>query len=263
MCLKKLSGALGVTCAPVSKNDEHMNSCNSIKQYSSYLIANMILRTFTRNLIKRRPLVEPINYAVCVDIECTCDNPIQIYPMEVIELACLKVDLTTSIKTNKEMFHSHVRPVMNPNLTLFCQDLTGILQSDVEKADTIEKVVGKLMQWLIDEKLIDEKYESKERFAFASCGNFDLKLLSPIIKDSLFNNDLELPIYFREWINVKKTFVNHKKEWPKGLYHMMELLGEEPAGRLHSAKDDCKNLARIIECLHLEGCKFHVTSKVS
>lgn len=232
----------------------------------------MILRTFSRNLLKLNRqigLSKPLDYAVCIDIECTCDTPLQIYPMEVIEIACIKLNLKpkTNDLTNDlahcPLFHSYVRPVINPKLTLFCQDLTGILQPIVDRADTIEKVVENMMNWLKEQNLVDGNYAKKEEFAFASCGNFDLNLLSPIIKDCQFNNNQELPIYFREWINVKKMFVNHKREWPKGLYHMLELLDEKPSGRLHSAKDDCINLARVIECLHFKGCNFHVTNKVS
>lgn len=242
----------------------------------------MIQRIFTRHLLKpSRPIKSAINtvdYAVCIDLESTCDSPIQIYPMEVIEFACVKVDLRHKPEINESidepskfktiieesrMFHKHVKPTINPKLTLFCQDLTGIMQTTIEESQTIDKVVIELMNWLRLENLIDDKFNEKERFAFASCGNFDLHMLSPIIKDCQFKSKVELlPIYFKEWINVKKTFVNHKREWPKGLYHMMELLGEEPKGRLHSAKDDCLNLARVIECLHLEGCKFHITNRV-
>lgn len=238
----------------------------------------MLLRTFTRSLIRRnRGLTnrhQPVDYAVCIDIECTCDEPTQIYPMEVIELACLKLDLKKiqarkhddGIELNSTIhpcFHSYVRPVVNPELTLFCQELTGIMQETVNKAETIDKVVNDLLLWLKEQNLIDDNYSNTENFAFASCGNFDLNLLSPIISDCQFNNHHELPIYFREWINVKKTFVNHKGEWPKGLYHMLELLDENPIGRIHSAMDDCKNLAKVVECLQQEGCKFYVTNRIN
>lgn len=232
----------------------------------------MILRSFARNILRfhRAPTTKPVDVAVCIDIECTCDSPIQIHPMELIEVACLKLDLTKLQKNgaNKESclkscptFHSFAKPVINPELTLFCQELTGVFQSTVDKADTVDRVTDKLLLWLIEQDIIDGNYKLKQNFAFASCGNFDLTLLSALIKEHKFNNNVELPIYFQEWINVKKTFVNHKKEWPKGLYHMLELLGEEPSGRLHSARDDCKNLARIVECLHADECKFHVTSR--
>lgn len=260
----------------------------------------MILRTITRNLLRanRTTFSKPIDYAVCIDIECTCDSPLQIQPMEVIEIACLKLDLRgqnfeldqetnarcersrTASRTQQSThghkrprktthleecpsFHSFVKPVINPELTLFCQELTGIMQSTVDRSDTLEKVIDNLFNWLREEGLINMQNNHEENFAFASCGNFDLNLLSPIVRQYKFSGNIELPIYFREWVNVKKTFVNHKKEWPKGLYHMLEILGEQPSGRLHSAIDDCKNLARIVECLHSEGCKFHITNRVS
>ena len=237
----------------------------------------MILRTFTRNLLRNSRIrkTKPVDITVCIDIECTCDSPVQIYPMEVIEIACLKLDLTKLSTVNgsrnksilntsldkSPTFHSYVKPVINPQLTLFCQELTGVFQTTVDKSEPICSVIDKLLDWLRKQDLIDDNNDMKKQFAFASCGNFDLNVLSPIIKECKFKNDLELPIYFKEWINVKKTFVNHKREWPKGLYHMLEVLNEEPSGRLHSARDDCKNLARIIECLHADGCKFHVTSR--
>lgn len=236
----------------------------------------MILRNFIRNLVRPVRIFRDrpkIDHAVCIDIECTCDSPVQIYPMEVIELACVKLDISSHPDTKaaqkrspfneSQIFHSYVRPVINPELTLFCQDLTGIMQSTVESAEPLDKVLPELIAWMREQGLIDDNYGKKKNFAFASCGNFDLQMLSPIIKDCLFNGNLEIPIYFTEWINVKKTFLNHKREWPKNLYHMMDLLNEAPEGRLHSARDDSKNLARVVERLHLEGSMFQVTNKVT
>lgn len=229
----------------------------------------MILRQFSRNLLKKartlRSNRDPVSHTVCIDIECTCDSPVQLEPMEVIEVACLRLNLTTPrdelLRLDEfPIFHKFVKPTINPNLTDFCQDLTGIMQSTVDKAPTIDVVIQELVQWLKDERLIDSNGQKIERFAFASCGNFDLITLKSIIEDSQANNNLELPIYFKEWINVKRTFVNHKREWPKSLYHMLELLGEEPFGRLHSAKDDCMNLAKVVDLLHRDGCKFDITN---
>jgi len=210
----------------------------------------------------------PVNITVCIDVECTCDSPLQIHPMEIIELACVKKELIPIECESKDaaqtysLFHSYVRPEVNPELTLFCQELTGIMQSTVDNAETIDKVTSKLLQWLKDENLVDDKYRKSKNFAFASCGNFDLKILTPPVQDNHFRSNSELPIYFKEWINVKKIFVNHKREWPRSLYHMTELLGIEPSGRLHSAKDDCLNLAKVVESLHKEGCELHVTNRI-
>lgn len=239
----------------------------------------MLLRNMVRTYLRPSMIGQTwksFDQILCLDIECTCDSPVQIHPMEIIEIACIKLDLNKtkpfndSIQTS-HMFHSYVKPVINPELTLFCQELTGIMQSTVEKADDINIVLKNFLKWLKDSSLIDENLEKNKEFAFATCGNFDLINIYPLFEDYLLKNDQiknesnnhnQIPIYFKEWINVKRTFVNHKREWPKTLYNMMALLGEEPSGRLHSAKDDCRNLARVVECLHQNGCKFYVTNRM-
>lgn len=213
-------------------------------------------------------LSKPVDVALCLDIECTCDSPLQIYPMEIIEIACVRYDLTNSRnESNKPFrqpvkFHSYIKPVINPKLTLFCQELTGIVQSTVDNAPTIETTSQELFKWLQDINMIDSNYDKEENFAFVTCGNFDLHKLSPIIRDVCFErNPDRLPIYFKEWINVKKSFVNHEKIWPRNMYHMLDLLQLEPMGRLHSALDDCVNVARIVECLHNNGVEFTITDR--
>lgn len=231
----------------------------------------MLLRSFTRNLLRlNKPVNESkfVDYAVCIDIECTCDSPVQIHPMEIIELACLKVDLTapksraSNVASSQASFRSFVRPVINPELTNFCLDLTGISQQIVDKSETIDKVVPRFLSWLVEQNLVDENLTSRENFSFASCGNFDMKLMTPIVRDCLANEKRELPHYFNSWINVKKIFVNHNQKWPKSLYHMLELLDEIPEGTPHSAIDDCKNLAKVVERLHKDGFKFHPTTRI-
>lgn len=233
----------------------------------------MLQRTFTRNLLRLNKLVDQsrlVDYAVCIDIECTCDTPVQIHPMEIIELACLKIDLNNPKTTGQKklpstfpQFHSFVRPVINPNLTDFCQDLTGITQQVVDKSDTIDRVVPRLLLWLEEQNLVDKHLTCREKFSFASCGNFDMKLLSPIVRDHLLDKKLQLPDYFNQWINVKKIFVNHKDQWPKSLYHMLEMLDKSPEGRPHSALDDCTNLAQVVERLNRDGCKFYPTTWIT
>lgn len=238
----------------------------------------MISRQFTRGLLRYNKTLKrdlkPINYAVCVDIECNCDSPVQLEVMEVIEISCLKVDISKSRADaqeymtiaekveNSPTFHRFVKPAIQPKLTTFCQELTGIMQETVDKAQPFDKMLGELMNWLKVEQLIDTRGDRMESFAFASCGNFDLNTVNSMYRGIQSNNNLELPVYFKEWINIKKTFVNHKKEWPKSLHHMLELIGEEPSGRLHSARDDCKNLAKVVSWLYRDGCEFYITNKL-
>lgn len=236
----------------------------------------MILRNSVRHLYKpasmyRKTNAKSADRLVCIDIESTCDSPTQISPMEIIEIACLKVDTSSQQRdfesSNCSTFHRYIRPIHHPKLTLFCQDLTGILQSTVDKAEKIDKVSLDLIDWLKNNDLINDQFDNISNFSFASCGNFDLNMLSSALSKHIFNNTSlyqghELPIYFKEWVNVKKTFVNHKREWPKNLYNMMDILGEKPSGRLHSALSDCKNLAQVVNKLCLDGCKFYPNSKL-
>lgn len=257
----------------------------------------MILRLFTRGLLRNNRVrnSRSVDQVVCIDIESTCDSPTQIYPMEMIEIACLKMDLEKLQNLNKKLtvgddyaggnirseshsmttqirnygleencptFHSFVKPVINPELTLFCQDLTGITQNMVDKAPNVEQVLDSLFVWLKKEDLIDADDSMTGKFSFCSCGNFDLNLISPLVKKCRYADTNDLPVYFKEWINVKKTFIQHKDIWPKGLYHMLEILEQKPIGRLHSAIDDCKNLANIVGGLHIDGCQFRITNKL-
>jgi inhibitor of KinA sporulation pathway (predicted exonuclease) len=73
---------------------------------------------------------------VVIDFEATCEekNPIG-YPHEIIEFPAVLVSSgynedTKSYKSPEIIgaFHSFVRPVINPELSEFCKNLTGIEQ---------------------------------------------------------------------------------------------------------------------------------------
>lgn len=211
----------------------------------------------------RNKHIKPLKQLVSIDLECTCDSPVQIYPMEIIELACIKVDLA-NLTSHEEPFHEYVRPVVNPQLTLFCTDLTGILQSVLDESDDISVVVKRLLQWMNKQNLISDDYqEKKEQFSFVSCGNYDMNCLQPALNKYYESQGKETPDFFKEWINIKKPFVQITHQWPRGLYHMLEILEESATGNLHSAIDDCKNLAKVIQVLDKRGCEFFITSRLN
>jgi inhibitor of KinA sporulation pathway (predicted exonuclease) len=59
----------------------------------------------------------------------------------------------------------YCKPVINPNLSKFCTDLTGIRQDQVENADVFEIVLKKVKQWL-DQHELGTKY----KYAIATDG---------------------------------------------------------------------------------------------
>ncbi|GBO42670.1 ERI1 exoribonuclease 3, partial [Araneus ventricosus] len=90
---------------------------------------------------------------------------------EVIEFPVLKVN-SASFET-ESVFHSYVRPVINPELTKFCTQLTGITQEMVDDQDIFEDVFEKFQVWMQEEKLL----ERNTKIAFVTVGDWDLKYL--------------------------------------------------------------------------------------
>ena len=47
-----------------------------------------------------------------------------------------------------DVFHSFVRPVINPKLSEFCRNLTGIEQTTVDAADPFPVVHDRFLAWM-------------------------------------------------------------------------------------------------------------------
>ncbi|MEZ4981798.1 MAG: exonuclease domain-containing protein [Saprospiraceae bacterium] len=47
-------------------------------------------------------------------------------------------------------FNAFVRPVVNPMLSSFCQELTGINQVQVNRASRFDRVVEDFLDWIED-----------------------------------------------------------------------------------------------------------------
>ena len=87
-----------------------------------------------------------------IDFEATCEekNPSG-YPHEIIEFPAVLV--SSREKTIVDVFHSFVRPTINPKLSEFCHNLTGISQATVDDADTFEVVHERFIDWMSNRQL--------------------------------------------------------------------------------------------------------------
>ena len=75
----------------------------------------------------------PFDYICVYDFECTCSNDNNLYPMnsqEIIEFPVVIIDVKQ--KAIKAVFQTYVKPVLDPQLTPFCTELTGITQEQVD-----------------------------------------------------------------------------------------------------------------------------------
>ncbi|XP_053433404.1 ERI1 exoribonuclease 3 isoform X6 [Nycticebus coucang] len=192
------------------------------------------------------------HYFLVLDFEATCDKP-QIHPQEIIEFPILKLNgRTMEIEST---FHMYVQPVVHPQLTPFCTELTGIIQAMVDGQPSLQQVLERVDEWMAKEGLLDPNVKS----IFVTCGDWDLKVMLPGQCQYL---GLPIADYFKQWINLKKAYSFAMGCWPKnGLLDMNKGLSLQHIGRPHSGIDDCKNIANIMKTLAYRGFIFKQTSK--
>ncbi|XP_045610989.1 ERI1 exoribonuclease 3 isoform X2 [Procambarus clarkii] len=198
---------------------------------------------------KRVP--QQYDYFLVLDFEATCEKSKQINPQEIIEFPTLKVNAKTY--EIESQFHRFVKPIHNPILSPFCTGLTSITQDVVEKADPFPTVFKEFDKWIKEEVGLDNT------FLFVTCGDWDLKTMLPNQCDL---ENLQLPSYCKEWLNIKKSYAIVKGDFIKGMMPMIRGLSLIHTGHLHRGLDDCLNIVKILRALADHGCKFLPTMSI-
>ncbi|XP_031234235.1 ERI1 exoribonuclease 3 isoform X2 [Mastomys coucha] len=192
------------------------------------------------------------------------DKQVRTNRREIIEFPILKLNgRTMEIEST---FHMYVQPVVHPQLTPFCTELTGIIQAMVDGQPSLQQVLERVDEWMAKEGLLDPNVKS----IFVTCGDWDLKVMLP---GQCHYLGLPVADYFKQWINLKKAYSFAMGCWPKnGLLDMNKGLSLQHIGRPHSGigqflhkspwqLDDCKNIANIMKTLAYRGFIFKQTSK--
>lgn len=221
-------------------------------------MAHRVLHRYPRTMVNRfQEVAQKLEYLLVMDFEATCDkhdNP-QFKPQEIIELPCIALS-TIDWKT-KDTFHAYIRPRIHPMLTSFCTELTGIMQEMVDDQPYFPDVFSKFREWLKKGGYFDEADKS----AFVTTGNWDLKIMLP----SQCNLDsITLPDEFKQWIELKHTFCESTRYYPRNLKDMLVRLNVPFEGRLHSGIDDAKNMVSVIQALKEKyNTQFKLTSSLT
>ncbi|NXB02660.1 ERI3 exoribonuclease, partial [Cnemophilus loriae] len=224
-----------------------------LKQFSSIVSRKLASHGFGASMAAMSSFPpQRYHYFLVLDFEATCDKP-QIHPQEIIEFPILKLNgRTMEIEST---FHMYVQPVVHPQLTPFCTELTGIIQGMVDGQPSLQQVLERVDEWMAKEGLLDPSVKS----IFVTCGDWDLKVMLPGQCQYL---GLPVADYFKQWINLKKAYSFAMGSWPKnGLLDMNKGLNLQHIGRPHSGIDDCKNIANIMKTLAHRGFIFKQTSK--
>lgn len=167
---------------------------------------------------------------IIYDLEATCweGRPPSVTP-ETIEIGAVKLNSYGEVLGTFQRF---IKPVIHPQLSLFCRQLTNIDQADINRASTFPDVIEDFKDWI---DIWDEEY------LLCSWGNFDQKMLQ---------RDSELHHLEDEWtddfINLRRQYYEMKGlRKPRGLKKSVNVEGFEWSGDHHRAFDDAQNLAKI------------------
>ncbi len=167
---------------------------------------------------------------IVFDLEATCwENRPPSMTQETIEIGAYKVDDYGEVLGAFERF---VRPVLHPQLSHFCRQLTHIDQADVNRAAEFPKVIEDFKDWI---NIWEEDY------LLCSWGGFDQRLLQA---------DCGLHRLEEEWLD---PFINLKQQYfeitrihrRRGLKRSVEAEGFEFTGDHHRALSDAGNLTKL------------------
>jgi 3'-5' exoribonuclease 1 len=166
---------------------------------------------------------------IILDLEATCwQDKNQQHTSEIIEIGAVCVNQNKEIISQ---FSEFVKPILNPQLSNFCKDLTSIAQSQIDTAKTYDFVIQKFKEWInINEEyvLCSWGFYDKSQFkADCSLHKLDIKWLT---------NHISLKHQYAEIKNLNK---------PIGMGGALKLEKLSLDGTHHRGIDDAKNIAKI------------------
>lgn len=177
---------------------------------------------------------------IVFDLEATCwEGRPPGMTQEIIEIGAFRLSRYGEILGE---FNRFVRPVLNPYLSPFCQELTSIEQRDVDRAEAFPEVAEIFQDWAL---IFEEEY------LLCSWGSFDKKQL---IQDCRLH-DMDHG-WVEPHLNLKRQYqeINRLRR-PRGLKKVVAMEGFEFTGTHHRAIDDAENLVKIFRN-HLDVWRF-------
>lgn len=195
-------------------------------------------------------------YLCVLDFEATCwDGEPGKHKQEIIEFPSVLYELTPD-KQVKHIgeFSKYVRPVLEPILSKFCTELTGITQDKVDLADPIELVYHEHHQWLITNT------PPNSEIYIITCGAWDLDIMLP---KEIANKNLPYYSVYKRFINIKSEFEYVYKVKAFGMVNMLRHLNIPLEGKHHSGIDDTRNIAKILLKIISDGhVNFEIKQKI-
>ncbi|CAO4383647.1 unnamed protein product [Caenorhabditis nigoni] len=185
----------------------------------------------------------PFDDLLILDFEATCEQDNYDYPPEIVQFSVCVLNTREKIIREDLSFNKFVRPVINPKLTDFCADLTGIDQESIDKADTFTEVYHQFSAWLKEHNF------QEKRFAFVCDSRQDMWRFAQY---QFLLNKQPLPTIFRQWVNLGRYYEEDLRKaqvqdtWGPSFIEKMSGFYNIPfEGHAHNAMDECAFLAKV------------------
>ena len=127
------------------------------------------------------------------DLQVTCEDGHPLPDFEIFEITCTA--LSSKTFTNLGHFNEFVKPKNNPKLSNFCQNLTAVIQKNVDDADNFSIVYDKFIKW-IDKNGFNNAL-------FLTFGNWEF---SVAIRKQAEQINIQLSKYFDSWCNISDAY---------------------------------------------------------
>lgn len=168
---------------------------------------------------------------IILDLEATCWNEtLQNREQEIIEMGACIIDPYCKIE---KTFSRLIKPMKYPMLSAYCKQLTGIEQTELDRAKKFEIVFEEFLNWC--------EYEDGNPLSIYAWGKMDLQLLTKACELSRMDTE-----WLGSFMDMKSVYARIKG-LPKlvGLDRALALENEEFEGNRHRALPDALNLAKI------------------
>lgn len=167
---------------------------------------------------------------IVFDLEATCWDGNQMgREQEIIEIGALRLNMYGH---QESRFQNFVRPVRNPTLSVYCRQLTGISQNDVDTAKDFSATGSRFIQWI---------EQAGEEYRVCSWGYKDKLLLSAACEMTKLETD-----WLESYVDLKAQYHDIKGlQRRAGLKKCLQREGIPFEGNHHRALDDAENLSRL------------------
>ena len=165
---------------------------------------------------------------IVFDLEATCwDDNLMGREQEIIEIGALRINPYGEVTGQ---FQTFVKPLYQPRLSVYCKELTGITQSDVDAAEHFASAGHRFREWINDEAPV-----------LCSWGARDLELLQSDcavhkLPNAWLDGYFDLKDQYHDFKGLSKK---------RGLKRVLLSEGFEFEGNHHRALDDAMNLSHL------------------